>query len=194
MKRVSVNIFAFAIAVFALIFPCHAMAQGSSAIDTEHFSPVHYIIQAGVDLSGFYSANGPGPGTSLLVAENSSGHTFGASLGWVPSSDPDWARENFGTATLRYYSTDTINRGAYGFLGLGCVARMRSGKSVSDGQSFFTDGIPGTHEVTVRPCAEFGFGGSLSLSPKSFFGFSLIYNINALHFFSSEQISLGLAL
>jgi len=193
MKRALSDVFPFVIAILALTFACRSMAQGSSAIDTEHFSPVHYIIQAGVDLSGFYFANGPGPGTSLLVAENSSGHTFGASLGWVPSSDSDWTSENFGTATLRYYSTDTINRGAYGFLGLGCVARIRSGKSASDGQSFFTDGIPGTHEVTVRPCAEFGFGGSLSLSPKSFLGFSLSYNINALHFFSSEQILLGLS-
>jgi hypothetical protein len=193
MNRAISNIFLFALAIIALTVPCHAIAQGASAMDTEHVSPVHYIVQAGVDLSGFYSADGPGPGTSLLVAENSSGHTFGASFGWVPSSDPDWATENFGTVTLRYYSRNTINRGAYGFLGLGGVARMRSGKSASDGQSFFTEGIPGTHEVTVRPCAEVGFGGSLSLSPKSFFGLLLVENINALHFFLAEQISLGLA-
>ncbi len=180
------------IAVAWLGSPCTASAQSPHATDTQRIAPSQFIVAAGFNPISLLVEDPGVPIASLLASEKVDGQTIGASISWIPDTGTDWVNENFATATLRYYSTkDTGARRDYGFVGLGCIARFRSGRLPSSGQNISKDGIPGTHDITFRPCAEFGFGGAIPLTPASLFEGTLGYNINVFHSYLFEQISVG---
>ncbi len=164
---------------FLLTIPCTGMAQGT--------------VQVGGGLALSHSDEAIYPNVSILVTKTVRHSSFGVEAGWTQGTYPSWEREDFLFASGRYYSTDNLERAPlYAFVGAGCVARMLSYKSASDGEGFFADGIPGTHRTTFGPSVELGIGSSLLLSPKSFVSVSTWANINTLRSFVGAQIFLGI--
>jgi hypothetical protein len=186
------------VVTIALGFPCIVMGQGMIRIESRdssaHLNVARYTMQVGGG-SSFTHSDGPvNPIVSVLGTEAIDGMTFGANVSWIPSSDPIWEQENFLMASGRYYTTTNLSRSPfYAFAGAGCVARVRAYRSASGGQTFFSDGLPGTGETDLGPDAELGICSSIPLSGKTFLSTSIAGNLNQFNSFISAQISVGFA-